>query len=78
MLRSTQMMHSWSVQGISGRQPIAANDDAIDQLTEQLAAFCFEQIERNVSSDDLDLNMNALAEAFEDELRVRYHIVIKQ
>ena len=43
-------------------------DDAIDQLTDELAAFCIDQLEKDVMSKDVDLNMN---EAFEDELRVR-------
>ena len=43
-------------------------DDAINQLTDELAAFCIDQLEKDVMSKDVDLNMN---EAFEDELRVR-------
>jgi hypothetical protein len=44
-------------------------DDAIDKLTEELAAFCFDRLEKSVmlsNSGDLDMN----ADAFEDELQV--------
>ena len=43
-------------------------DDAIDQLTDELVAFCIGQLKKNVMSKDVDLNMN---EAFEDELQVQ-------
>jgi hypothetical protein len=50
--------------------PAASIDNAIDQITAELAAFCFEQLERNVTSHDaLDLNKDVTA--LEDELRVR-------
>lgn len=51
----------------------ASIDDAIDQITAELAAFCLEQLERSVTSHDaLDLNTNE--NALENELRVRNYI----
>jgi hypothetical protein len=51
-------------------------DDAIDQITAELAAFCFEQLERSVTPhhphDVLDLNTDV--NALEDEFRVRHYI----
>jgi hypothetical protein len=51
----------------------AAFNDAIDQITEKLAALCLEHLEKNVDLSDgngsADLNINA--KALEDELRVR-------
>ena len=53
--------------------PAIPIDDAIDQITAELAAFCFEQLERSVTSHDaLDLNTDAIT--LEDEFRVRNHI----
>ena len=51
----------------------AAFNDAIDQITEKLAALCLEHLEKNVDLSDgngsADLNIDA--KALEDELRVR-------
>ena len=56
----------------------ALTDDTIDQLTEQLAAFCFGHVEKTLSSSDgndgVDINLDA--EAFEEELRVRDNAVV--
>jgi hypothetical protein len=56
--------------------PNASTDNSIDQLTEQLAAFCIGHIEKslhpsngNESNDGVDVNLDA--DAFEEELRVR-------
>jgi hypothetical protein len=47
-------------------------DNAIDQITAELAAFCFKQLEKNVTSHDvLDLNTDVIA--LEDELQVRHY-----
>lgn len=47
--------------------PVASLDDAIDQITAELAAFCFERLE---GGNALDLNTDA--SVLEDEHRVRY------
>ena len=51
----------------------AAFNDAIDQITEKLAALCLEHLEKNRDSSDgngsADLNIDV--KALEDELRVR-------
>jgi len=52
-------------------------NDAIDQLTEQLAAFCFEHLENSLDqgtgdlNNDLDKDMDG--EVFQCELSVRDH-----
>jgi hypothetical protein len=50
-----------------------AFNDAIDQITEKLAALCLEHLEKNVDLSDgngsADLNIDA--KALEDELRVQ-------
>lgn len=53
--------------------PAASIDDAIDQITADLAAFCFEQLKRSVSSRDA-LDLNSDENALEDEFRVRNYI----
>jgi hypothetical protein len=58
---------------VAVRQPISAIEDEINNLTEELAAFCLDQLE-NMSSNDVDLDMNAAT--FEDKHRVRDYIVI--
>jgi hypothetical protein len=54
-----------------------AINDAIDQLTEQLAVFCFEHLERRIDSSTRDwdnhVDMNG-EETFESELLV--HVTI--
>jgi hypothetical protein len=50
-------------------------DDDIDQITAQLAAFCFEQLERSVTSHD-GLDLNTDASALEDEFRVSYYCIL--
>ena len=60
---------------------VSAIDNEIDKLTEELAAFCLDQLEKNIVSsyDDVvtwDLNMTAAEDTFEDESRVRDYIVI--
>ena len=48
-------------------------DSDIDLITAQLAAFCFEQLEKSVTlHDELDLNTDA--SALDDEFRVRLNI----
>jgi hypothetical protein len=55
-----------------------AINDAIERLTEQLAAFCFEKLERRVDSSagdwDNDVDMNREGATFENELLVRIAI----
>ncbi len=55
-------------------QAASINND-IDQITAQLAAFCFEQFERNVTSHG-ELDLNADASALEDEFRVSYYCTV--
>lgn len=56
-----------------GPDPAASIDDAIDQITAQLAAFCFEQLERSVMSREaLDLNTDVTA--LDNEFQVRHYI----
>jgi hypothetical protein len=54
------------------REAGTAFNDAIDQITEKLAALCLEHLEKNVDSSDgdgsADLNIDAMA--LEDELKV--------
>ncbi len=53
--------------------PKTSTDNTIDQLTEQLAAFCIGHIEKTLNlsdrSDGVDINLDA--EALEEELRVQ-------
>lgn len=49
---------------------VASIDDAVDQITAELAAFCLEQLDRSLTSHDA-LDLNADASALQDELRVR-------
>ena len=58
---------------VAVRQPISAIEDEINNLTEELATFCLNQLE-NMSSNDVDLDMNAAT--IEDEHRVRDYIAI--
>ena len=48
-------------------------DDAIDQLTEQFTAFCFEHLEKRIDQrqPEGNLDMNIDGEAFKNELSVR-------
>ncbi len=52
--------------------PNTLTNDPIDQLTEQLAAFCFGHVVKTLSSSDGNdgMDMNLDTEAFEEELRV--------
>lgn len=45
-------------------------NDAIDEITAQLAAFCFKQLEKSVTSDDA-LDLNADITTFTNEFWVR-------
>jgi len=51
-------------------------DNAIDQITAELAAFCFKQLERSVTSHDA-LDLNTDANTLEDEFWVRNYIAIR-
>lgn len=53
--------------------PAAPIDSDIDQITAQLAAFCFEQLEKSVTSHN-ELDLNTDASALDDEFRVRLNI----
>jgi hypothetical protein len=61
----------------TARADLAINE-AIDQLTEQLAAFCLEHLERTVDPRSRDPNnyvdVNRDEEAFENELSVSISI----
>jgi hypothetical protein len=48
-------------------------ENAIDHLTEALAAFCFERLEKNVTARDTNNRVDEGIDmaALEDELRVR-------
>lgn len=48
-----------------------AINNEIDQLTEQLAAICFEHLEESIDQRPDHPNMNIDGEAFENELSVR-------
>ena len=66
-------------EGQAGLAPDQATsiDNDIDKITADLAAFCFEQLERSVTScDPLDLNTNM--GALEGEFRVGYYITMGQ
>ena len=56
----------------------ASTDDTIDQLTEQLAAFCFGHVDKTLNSsngnDGADVNLDV--EAFEEELRVQDNAMV--
>ena len=54
--------------------PAALIGNAIDQITAQLAAFCFEQLERGVILGDV-LDSNTDVAALEDEFQVRHYIM---
>jgi hypothetical protein len=51
----------------------ASIDDAIDQITAELAAFCFEQLERSVTLHNA-LDLNTDVNALEDEFWVRHYM----
>ena len=53
--------------------PAASIDNAIDQITADLAAFCFERLQRSVTSHDA-LDLNTDVSVLEDEFRVMYYI----
>jgi hypothetical protein len=53
--------------------PANSIDGAIDQITAELAAFCFEQLERSVTSHDA-LDLNTDTNGLEDEFRVRHYL----
>jgi hypothetical protein len=63
-----------SVQDLAFPHPDAgaAFNDAIDQITEKLAALCLEQLEKNIDSSDGNgsANLNIDVTALEDELEV--------
>jgi hypothetical protein len=49
-------------------------NDAIDQLVDQLAAFCLQKVEQNTSEDD-DIDISV--EELEEEIRVRDNAILK-
>jgi hypothetical protein len=53
--------------------PAASIDEAIDQITAELAAFCIDQLEKSVTLNTV-LDLNTDANAIEDELWVRSYI----
>jgi hypothetical protein len=54
----------------------ASIDNDIDHITAQLAAFCFEQLERSVTTHDA-LDLNTDASALENEFQVMYYIAME-
>ncbi len=52
----------------------ASIDNDIDQITAQLAAFCFKQLERSVTSHD-GLDLNTDASILKDEFWVSYDCI---
>jgi hypothetical protein len=54
-------------------RPDASIDYAIDQLTAELAAFCFDQLEKSVTSRD-GVDLNADTDALENEFQVSAYI----
>ena len=70
----------WSVADVA---TISAVDNEIDKLTEELAVFCLDQLEKNIVSSDNDVvtwdpNMMAAEDTFEDKSRVWDYIMITQ
>ena len=49
-------------------------NDAMDQLVDQLAAFCLQKVEQNTSEDD---NIDISVEELEEEIRVRDNTILK-
>jgi hypothetical protein len=49
-------------------------NDAIDQLVDQLAAFCLQKVEQNTSEDD---DIDILVEELEEEIQVRDNAILK-
>jgi len=49
---------------------LAAIDDAISQLVDQLAAFCLEKVEQNTTNEDED-DIDISVEQLEEEIRVQ-------
>jgi hypothetical protein len=62
-----------SAAGLAAVRPDASIDGAIDELITRLAAFCLDQLEKSVMSSDA-MDMNADADALENELQVRVRI----
>ena len=49
-------------------------NDAIDQLVDQLAAFCLQKVEQNTSKDD-DIDISV--EELEEEIQVQDNAILK-
>jgi hypothetical protein len=49
-------------------------NDAIDQLVDQLAAFCLQKVEQNTSKDD-DIDISV--EELEEEIQVQDNTILK-
>ena len=49
-------------------------NDAIDQLVDQLAAFCLQKVEQNTSEDD-DIDISV--EELEEEIRMQDNTILK-
>ncbi len=50
-------------------------NDAIDQLVDQLAAFCLQKVEQNTSEDD-DIDISV--EELEEEIQVQDNAILKR
>jgi len=51
-------------------------DDAIDQLVNQLAAFCLQKVEQNTSNEDDDIDISV--EELEEKIWVRDNAILKE
>jgi hypothetical protein len=64
------------MEGLAIPHTVAAIDNAIDQLADELANICLKRLANADLSDDIDFNMDAAT--FEDELQVRDGINVWQ
>jgi hypothetical protein len=65
-----------SIEGLAIPHTVAAIDDAIDQLADELANICLKRLADADLSDDINFNMDAAT--FKDELQVRDGINVRQ
>jgi len=87
-MRASEDLMARSAKDLAMAQPVIAQptldlpmdqaasiDNDIDQITAQLAAFFFEQLERSVTSHD-GLDLNTDASILEDEFWVSYNCIL--
>lgn len=63
-----------SAADLAAPRPSAPIDNAIDELITRFSAFCLDQLEKSVTPSD-GVDLNADADALEDELEVRMCIL---